>query len=221
MQQRGWRTLVHVCQRWRYIVFESPRGLDLRFYYAGVSPTKILDLWPAARIEIRNDFKDRELNYTCADNLVTIFGIAEYRNRVCGIRLSSSKRWVWERLAPVLQKPFPELSTLILQGDGHQAAVLPDSFLGGSAPRLRSLELIIISLPSMEKLLLSANRLVALVFWCPQEYISPQALATYLSVMIRLDYIPVPVPSIRASPRAGKPTPTPTLTLHPSCSHQA
>jgi len=28
----GWQTLVHVCRRWRCIVFASPRRLDLKLY---------------------------------------------------------------------------------------------------------------------------------------------------------------------------------------------
>jgi len=33
-----WHALVHVCRRWRYIVFASPRRLNLRLVYGGRGP---------------------------------------------------------------------------------------------------------------------------------------------------------------------------------------
>jgi len=31
----GWQTLVHVCRRWRWIMFTSPHRLDLKLYCTG------------------------------------------------------------------------------------------------------------------------------------------------------------------------------------------
>src|SRR5712671_3632342 len=42
-----WHALVHVCRRWRYLVFASPRRLNLRLEYGGHGPlSEVLDVWP-------------------------------------------------------------------------------------------------------------------------------------------------------------------------------
>src|SRR5712671_7100231 len=45
--QNPWRALVRVCRRWRYLVFASPRRLNLRLEYYGHAPmSEALDAWP-------------------------------------------------------------------------------------------------------------------------------------------------------------------------------
>ena len=48
----GWQTLVHVCHKWRCIVFDSPLRLDLKIYCTlrGSVNSKALDMWPALPI---------------------------------------------------------------------------------------------------------------------------------------------------------------------------
>ncbi|KAI0300369.1 hypothetical protein BC826DRAFT_674582 [Russula brevipes] len=42
-----WEILVHVCSRWRNIIFASPRRLDLRLLCSNRTPVKTsLDMWP-------------------------------------------------------------------------------------------------------------------------------------------------------------------------------
>jgi hypothetical protein len=49
-----WSALVHVCQKWRNIVFGSPRRLDLRlFYTTDTKVSEMLDIWPLLPIAIR------------------------------------------------------------------------------------------------------------------------------------------------------------------------
>jgi hypothetical protein len=48
-----WHTLVHVCQRWRQIVFASPRRLNLQILCTHGTPVrKNLGIWPAFPIAI-------------------------------------------------------------------------------------------------------------------------------------------------------------------------
>ena len=52
----AWQSLVHVCQRWRRLVFGSPRCLSLRLYCATKAQTRLrdtLDIWPALPLIIR------------------------------------------------------------------------------------------------------------------------------------------------------------------------
>ncbi|KAI0292163.1 hypothetical protein BC826DRAFT_1020352, partial [Russula brevipes] len=47
-----WHTLVHVCRRWRNVVFASPSRLDLRLLCRKDRPLAMLDIWPALPINI-------------------------------------------------------------------------------------------------------------------------------------------------------------------------
>jgi len=97
--------------------------------------------------------------------------------------------------------------------------VLPNSFLGGSIPRLRELSLGSISFPSIPKLLLSANRLVTLSLWdIPDSgYFSPDAMATALTAMTRLEYLNLGFHSPRSRPDpASRPLPPPTQFVLPA-----
>ena len=66
----AWQSLVHVCKRWRTVVFESPRRLNLRLYCATERQKRVrdmLDIWPALLliIEGRTD-RPEELDNTTA-----------------------------------------------------------------------------------------------------------------------------------------------------------
>ncbi|KAH9974396.1 hypothetical protein BGW80DRAFT_1559899 [Lactifluus volemus] len=50
---KEWHPLVHVCRRWRYLVFASPLRLDLRLICTNSSPVREkLDIWPPLLIKI-------------------------------------------------------------------------------------------------------------------------------------------------------------------------
>jgi hypothetical protein len=99
-------------------------------------------------------------------------------------RMSSSDL---EKLSAAMQEPFPELTRLELSSYGK--VLLPDSFLSGSAPRLRILSLFSIPFPGLPKLLLSAIHLVNLTLWrIPHSgYISPKVMGTALSTFTSLE----------------------------------
>src|SRR5712691_11345416 len=48
----AWYTLVHVCRRWRLVVFSSSRRLNLQILCTARSPVVLLDIWPAYPIVI-------------------------------------------------------------------------------------------------------------------------------------------------------------------------
>jgi len=106
---------------------------------------------------------------------------SENYNRICGTEFAiTTSRW--ERFAAAMQKPFPELTYLDVSAYNQVVPILPDSFLGGSAPHLRELRLESIPVPSVPKLLLSANGLVIQSLILTLEdipdsgYISPDAM---------------------------------------------
>ena len=46
--ERAWQSLVHVCRRWRRIIFASPRHLKLQLHCTERTTARsTLDIWPA------------------------------------------------------------------------------------------------------------------------------------------------------------------------------
>jgi len=180
----AWQTLVHVCRRWRCIVFASPRRLDLKLYCTGQRSvnSKTLDIWPELPIVIVT-------LATESNAYETIIAALGHHNRVCKIDYNNGQpqESLLEEFAAI-DKPFPALTSLDLSSWAQNAPVLPDSFLGGSAPRLRSLYLAGIPYPSIGKLLSSTTNLVHLSLRrIPHSgYISPETIVPCLSMLPRL-----------------------------------
>ncbi len=78
----------------------------------------------------------------------------------------------WENVLAAIQVPFPELTDLVLKSAYETALVVPDTFLGGSAHRLRFLRLNRVQFSELPKLLLSATgtHLVYLQLWNIPRY---------------------------------------------------
>jgi hypothetical protein len=113
-----------------------------------------------------------------------------------------------------MHEPFPEMNFLSLRMDGYRETVppvLPNTFLGGSAPRLRSLTLEHIPFPTLPRLLLSSNDLVNLrLYRIPHSgYISPEAMATCISALTSLTILSIGFesPASRPDPRTQRPPP--------------
>jgi hypothetical protein len=220
-----WQPLVHVCRRWRDLVFESPRHLNLQLYCTpGTLSRKTLDVWPALPLIIEDCSSD-----TPVDDLVSAL---DHSNRICQINfferyLTTSQM---EKVWAAMQVPFPELTTLLLNSYRWQSEtgpvlpidpVLPESFLGGSAPRLRHLSFYHIPFPGLQKLLISATHLVELnLYSVPHSaYISPEEMVTCLSVLTSLERLSLLFESPRSSPdqESGPYTPPrPTRSVLPT-----
>ena len=116
-----------------------------------------------------------------------------------------------EKVLAPMQVSFPELTYLRLCSYGEVPPVIPDSFLDGSAPRLRYLELDSIPFPGLSKLLLSATHLVELcLHGIPHSgYISPQAMVAPLSVMSSLETLYLGFKSSRSRPDWESPSLSP------------
>jgi hypothetical protein len=118
-------------------------------------------------------------------------------------------------LAAEMRVPFPELTYLRLWSNGRSTPDLPDSFLGGSAPRLRTLKLCNISFPALPNLLLSASDLVYLSLrGVPHSgYISPEAMVAGLSSLSRLKSLSLGFQSRLSRPDQPSPPPQTRVVL--------
>ena len=104
-------------------------------------------------------------------------------DRVCQINLKGIPSSHLKNVLAAMKGPFLELTDLLLWSYGPVTA-LPDSFLGGCAPRLQSLWLNNVSFPGLPKLLLSATHLTTLCLCeIPHGFISPEVMATVLSTL--------------------------------------
>ena len=184
----GWQTLVHVCYRWRCIVFASPRRLDLKLYCTRqrLLSSNTLDIWPALPIVI---FSPRMQHSN--KGVTNVISALRHHNRVCKIYYCNNEQFqdsFLEEFAAI-DEPFPELTSLELISSGQNVPVFPDSFLGGSAPRLRSLVLSGIPYPSIGRLISSTTNLVHLYLWdIPRSgYIAPGTIVPCLSMLPRLE----------------------------------
>jgi F-box-like len=204
-----WHRLVHVCQRWRSVVFGSPNFLDLRLDCGPTTRVELIGIWPPFPIVMRTwDLWPMPKDYDFDGALV-------HPNRVCQIYLCYLTRLQLQRLVSAMQVQFPALTHLMLGlvDDGYPAPELPDGFLGGSAPRLKSLELFAIGFPALPKLLLSATGLVHLTLrYTPlSRYVLPESIITGLAVLANLKsliivFFPVPSPPEPETRRLPPPT---------------
>ena len=101
-----------------------------------------------------------------------------------------------------MQEPLPALTRLDLVSEDETMPVIPNSFLGGSAPRLRSLCMTRIPFPGLPRLLSYAIDLVDLELYdIPQSgYISPDTMVTCLSTFTSLESLRIEFESPRLRP---------------------
>jgi hypothetical protein len=171
----------------------------------------MLDIWPALPralpliIQIYHPYRIR------VDNIIAAL---ERSDRVCQITLMNVLSSDLEILLKAMQQPFPELTSLSLESVGNMVPVpvVPDSFLGGSAPRLEYLYFKGIPFPGLPKLHLSATHLVTLYLEdIPHSgYISPDVMVTALSLLPCLKYLRLRFQSPRSFPDRASQRPPPS-----------
>jgi hypothetical protein len=203
----AWYTLVYVSRRWQNVVFASSHRLNLRLLYTNRRPVpKTLNNPPTLPIVVWQKESDgRSPPQAEAWGTDNIISALERRDRVSRIYLTDLPVLPLGRFTETTQESFPALTHLELEskGYGKSALILQDTFLGGSAPRLRSLRLHNVRFLSIHKLLLSTNDLVDLHLLRipPFGYISPQAMVNCLSSLTRLEDFRLGFLSPASSPR--------------------
>ena len=157
----------------------------------------MLDIWPALPLIIHGNM------YNPLRRVDNVVAALECSDRVCQIELRLLMASDWEMHIAAMQKPFPELTDLDFHWDDKiQATVVPDSFLGGSAPRLEYLSLRGIPFPGLPKLLLSATHLVTLYLTnIPHSgYFSPDVMVAALFMLTSLERLSLEFQSPESCP---------------------
>jgi hypothetical protein len=148
----------------------------------------MLHIWPALPISV-------QIYDPYGGLLDNIVAALEHNDRVCEIYTYGVSSNEFEELAavPVMQGPFPALTHLHLQVNVYnEAPIVPDSFLGGSAPSLQSLFVMTFAYPALPKLLLSATGLVNLSLF-DRCYIPPQMMVDCLTPLTRLEKLQIQI----------------------------
>ena len=185
----SWRSLAHVCRRWRQIILESPHRLNLQILCTEKSPVKKdLRIWPILPLVIKYNYTGRNLRPAGIGNILAAL---RQPNRVRHVQLNVASSML-EKMAPLLQESFPELTYIDIfseSTDRGTMGVLPDGFLGGSAPRLQEFYFLNLSFPSLPTFLLTTSNLTSLAFLDipPTGYIAPEAMIACLAGMPKLE----------------------------------
>ena len=209
----AWYPLMHVCRKWRNIVFGSPRRLNLHLHRSAGRPVgDLLDIWPDLPIVIRL----YDPPTWGVDNVVAALA---HTDRVYEISLGMVAISLLEVFFAAMRVPFPALIRLAFLSKHETVPIAPDSFLGESAPHLRSLYLGRVPFPGLPKPLLSATDLIRLTLGqVPHSgYISPEAMVTCLSTLTRLEFLRLDFESPRSYPdRKSQHLPRPTSFVFPA-----
>ena len=169
----------------------------------------MLVVWPALPLIVVS------IDDNSTGNLDNIVAALKCSNRVRQINIKIARRLDLDIFLAAMKQPYPELTKLLLW-PGHKIeetlAVVPDSFLGGSAPRLEWVQLENIPFPGLPKLLLSAPRLVTLFLNnTPHSgYFSPDAMVAALSVLSGLESLWLEFESPRSCPDPASRLPPPS-----------
>jgi hypothetical protein len=156
---RHWPTLVHVCCKWRRIVFASQQALHLRLFCTHGTPVqKALDCWPAALPVVMEYGGSPGLDPPSPEDEYNIIAALKESHRVRSISLTitSSLR---ERLFAI-SGSFSDLEDLVLLSRESEGLTLPCFSRWG--PRLRRLHLTRVSVHPLLRLLYFSNDLVDL-----------------------------------------------------------
>jgi hypothetical protein len=184
-----WPTLVHICRRWRHIVFASHQALRLRLFCKRGSPVlKALDLWPTLPIAVeyvgfsRYGARDKE----------NILAALKQSDRVSSIHLTVTKSLL-KKIASIGGQ-FSKLEELVLLSPVGRRLTLPSIFRSG--PRLRQLHLTGFSFSVPLRPLSSSRNLVDIQLHdIPDDiFLSPDALAAALSGMAHLQTLSLRFP---------------------------
>ena len=166
-------------------MFASSRHLHLEHVCTHGTPVKE-NLGYLHPFPIIVSFPDHYFQDGDADNLVAAL---EHRDRVQVVNINILPS-LFERLVTAMQEPFPALTRLQLESDPFVASpLLPDTFLGGSAPHLQTIYMAGISFPAAPTLLSSARDLVYVDLRDIPEsgFILPEAMVASLAALSKLE----------------------------------
>ena len=216
--------MTQVCRRWRYVILGSPLRLDLRLVCTMTTPvSRLLDIWPPFPITVYLPYTFPVAHMT-ENGLKNIIAALECRDRISNIVINNISGPDLKKLVNVLLEPLPLLTRFIMWSTDQSMPWLPETFLGGSAPRLQNLQLWGIPFPSFPKFILHFTHIADLFLSnIPNSgYISPKVMATCLVALPHLKSLTIgfrspPSGHLQLSPPHLKRAALPALSYMASC----
>ena len=191
-RERWWYKLVHVCQRWRYLILGSASHLGLSLVCAHATPVSdMLENLPhLSHLPLTIDHLDEKRHVT-AESREGILLALQHRGRVRRIRLRMSVPDL-QKLVMAIDDEFPLLEHLYIMANVRDdtSLTLPGTF---QAPHLRHLILESFALPIGSPVLTTAVGLVTLSLNnIPlSSYFHPNDLIHSVSLMPQLETLGV------------------------------
>jgi len=209
-REYGWFKLAHVCGKWRRIVLASPSRLDLSLVLIERNPGNMKTVLTRRfqPLPIRIDYAYGSPTNNDVNRVVTAL---KQPDRVHGIAFKGQDSQL-QKVFREMKRPFPALERLeIRHSHTEEYLSLPQTFLRGSAPRLRRLKMWTVRLKSISQLLSSTTAIVELSLKIDTVFgPSPTAsLVAYLQAMPCLRWLTLRLPigisptRIPASPETG------------------
>ena len=197
IQGHWWYKLIHVCRRWRYLVFASPSHLGLCLVCTHGTPVADM-LAHSPPLPLIIDHSDEAREMTAEDEEGIILAL-QHRDRVRRIHLRIPMPNL-EKVLLTMDDEFPMLEYLFIGRliKHNMSLVLPKTF---QAPHLRHLILVNFAIPIRSPLLTPAVGLVTLSLELihPSAYFRPNDLLQRLSLMPQLEVLDIrfhsPVPN--------------------------
>ena len=162
-EKHVWINLVHVCRKWRAVVFASYVRLDLGVLVGPKKPGHIKTIL-SGPLPISINYQYNRESVT-GSALWRMCATLKRHDRVRKITFQGM-RANFDKFFKLTNRAFPVLDTLSLHFCGPYEPKIPDTFLRGpdlSDLHLRHLELTGVSLPSISRFLSSATALTDLV----------------------------------------------------------
>ena len=181
---RQWIRLVHVCYKWRRIVFEAQQALSLRLFCTHGTPVlKTLDCWPGLPIVLQYG-GSLALGRPTPKDEDNMMAALKQSDRVRSVTLTVTGSLL-KKLSSI-ETPFSGLEDLILLSRNTVTLTLPSTFRWD--PHLRCLHSTRITIPALLQHLYSSENLIDLQLhdFLKPSHFSPEALATALSGLTRL-----------------------------------
>jgi hypothetical protein len=216
-RERWWYTFVHVCRRWRCLIFGSASHLRLCLVCGPGTPVAdMLANSPPFPLIIYHNYLNHHLT---AEDEEGILLALQHRDRVCRIGLDMPVASV-QRVITAIDGEFPVLEFLHIRASTkHNTQLILPATL--EAPHLRHLALYRLASPIGSRLLPTATGLVRLLLrWIhPSVYPHPEHLLQLLLLLPQLEGLEIgfssPVPN-RDLERQLLETPTITYTTLPN-----
>ena len=176
---------MHICRKWRRLVFSYPRSLNLRLFCTHGTPVrKTLDFWPRALPIVVEYGGSSGLDPPTPEDENDIMAALKLTDRVHSISLTITSSLL-EKLSAI-KRPFWRLENLILMSRDEVQLTLPNAFRWGQRLcRLHSTRIVIPALVQLRYLsmdLIDLQLHEVLLPW----YFSPALLMKTLSNLSQL-----------------------------------